>query len=176
MSWFLNKQSKPELLPATCWSTWNLKFWSHQQPNQQVSISEPEPNQYRNCWSVAGSWFRSTPTEGVIVGFQNSGDPPCPRGGQFFRFFLKKRKVLRIAWNGKKIDQTNFQFYLPPPHTRALNFVCWCRWGAEQMVKRAQNRKQSFMQIKKIINTLSDKKGIEFIIRQGPIVCNDQSL
>jgi hypothetical protein len=45
--------------------------------------------------------------EGVIVGFKNSGGPPLPPGGRFYRFLLEKtRKVLRIASNGEKIDRT----------------------------------------------------------------------
>ena len=33
--------------------------------------------------------------------------------GEFFRFFWQKWKVLKIAWNGDKIVQKSFQFYLP---------------------------------------------------------------
>jgi hypothetical protein len=32
----------------------------------------------------------------------------CPSWGCFFRFLLKKRKVLRIACNGEEVDQNIF--------------------------------------------------------------------
>ena len=41
----------------------------------------------------------------------NLAPSPAPGGVNLLGFFLKKRKVLRIAWNGEKIDQ---KFVWPP--------------------------------------------------------------
>ena len=45
---------------------------------------------------------------------KKKGDPHGPQGGNFLI-------VLRITWNGKKIDQKMFQYFVHPPLT--------CRWG-----------------------------------------------
>ena len=49
----------------------------------------------------------------------------CPSWGCFFRFLLKKRKVLRIACNGEEVDQNIFPKSPPPisPHFFILIFL-----------------------------------------------------
>ena len=37
----------------------------------------------------------------------------CPSWGCFFQFLLKKRKVLRIAFNGEEVDQNIFKNFPP---------------------------------------------------------------
>ena len=47
-----------------------------------------------------------------------------------------KRKVLRIAWIGEKVDQNNFQICIaqPPPQTSLRKCFCLCQYGAEWRV------------------------------------------
>ena len=51
--------------------------------------------------------------------------------------FLFQRKVLKILWFGKKVDQ-NFLTIFSPPQTRAPKHFRSCRLGDERTVKRAQ--------------------------------------
>jgi hypothetical protein len=43
--------------------------------------------------------FSITQKIGIGMREKKMGEPPCPTGGLFFRFFLKKLKLLRMASN-----------------------------------------------------------------------------
>ena len=57
-----------------------------------------------------------------------------------FFFFWKKRKVLRIAWFGEKIDQNFCLKILPPPRDLLGFFKATLQTRAERRVKRVRTR------------------------------------
>ena len=76
-----------------------------------MTLSKLKSNLYKLKWT---SIFLESSIENTCKKWKtNLEDPPGPRG---ITFFLQKNwKVLKIAWNGEKIDQKIFQFLLTPP-------------------------------------------------------------